>query len=62
MPPVPPITWQIVALLLAVIAGVTFLGYEHDVGSDLIGAVYTGILSAVLVGHFATKGAGGGGP
>lgn len=57
------LTWQIVVLVLAVLGGATFLGYTHDLSAQVVGGLYLGVISAVLVGHYSTRGgSSGGGP
>jgi hypothetical protein len=55
------LTWQVVALVLAVIGGATFLGYSHDLGPQVVGGIYTAVLTGVLVGHYTTRAGSGGG-
>lgn len=49
------ITWQVAIILLAVLGGVSFLGYEHVVTGDFVGTIYGAIVGAVTVGHFASN-------
>jgi hypothetical protein len=53
------ISWQIVVLVLAVLGGSTFLGYEHVLTGDVVAGVYTAVLSGALVGHFTAKAGSG---
>lgn len=57
------ITWQVVIIVLAVLGGATFLAYSHDLDAQTVGALYSGVIAAVLIGHYATRGgSSGGGP
>jgi len=55
------LTWQVVALVLAVVGGATFLGYSHDLGAQVVGGIYTAVLTGVLVGHYTSRAGNGGG-
>lgn len=48
------ITWPMVTVIGMLLAGVSFLGYEHVVTGDLIGTIYGAVASGSIVGHFAT--------
>lgn len=50
------LSWQLVVILLALLGGVSFLGYEHDLSEQTISAIFGAVSSGVLVGHFTTKG------
>lgn len=60
LPGAASISWQVVALVLAVVGGATFLGYEKVLDGQTVGTLFGAVISAALVGHFATKGNGGG--
>lgn len=43
-------------IVLAILGGATFLGHDHVLTADAVSGIYTGVLGAVLVGHFTTRG------
>lgn len=53
------LSWEVVLIVIAALAGATFLGYEHDLDAQVVGGIYTAILSGVLVGHFTIKAGNG---
>ena len=54
------LSWQVTAIVLAVLGGSTFLGYEHILVSGTVASIYSAILGGILVGHFTTKNGGPG--
>lgn len=49
------ISYPLVLLMCAIIGGASFLGYEHVLDGQTIGALYGSIVTGVTVGHFTTK-------
>lgn len=54
------ISWPIVALLLGVLGGTAYLGNQHVMSSSDVSNIYLAVVSGGVVGHFATRGIGGG--
>lgn len=53
--PTTTLTYPLTLLLLGVLAGVSFLGVDHVLSGEVVAGIYTGVLSAVTVGHYSTK-------
>lgn len=50
------LSYPLALVLACVLAGATFLGYNHDLAAGVVAGIYSAILSGVLVGHFTTTG------
>lgn len=50
------LSYPLAIVLAVVLAGATFLGYEHDLTQGVVAGIYSAVLSGVLVGHFTTTG------
>lgn len=50
------LSYPLAIVVACVLAGATFLGYNHDMSSAVVASIYTGIISGTLVGHFTTTG------
>lgn len=50
------LTYPMVLLFVIVLAGASFLGYEHVLTGQVIAGIYSGVISGAAVGHFATTG------
>jgi TM2 domain-containing membrane protein YozV len=50
------VNWPLVAILCAVLAGASFLGWDHVLAGEVVAGIYTAVLTAVGVGHFASNG------
>lgn len=48
------LTWPVVVILGFVLAGVSFLGYDHILSGQFVASIYAAIAGAVTAGHFAT--------
>lgn len=46
------LSWPVTLIVLAILGGSTFLGYEHTVNADAVLSIYSTIIGGVLVGHF----------
>lgn len=55
------LSYQVTAIVLAILGGITFLGYNHDVTAAAVMSTYSTIIGGVLVGHFVQSSNGGGG-
>lgn len=51
----PTITYPLALLMCIVIGGASFLGYEHVLDGQTIGALFGSIVTGITVGHFTTK-------
>jgi hypothetical protein len=54
------LSWPLVAMLLGILAGASFLGYDHILSAGFVGTIYGAVLATAGVGHFATTGIGNG--
>jgi len=54
------LTYPLAIVCACVLAGATFLGYNHDLSSAVVASIYTAIISGVLVGHYSTTGTSNG--
>lgn len=52
------LSYPLAIVLACIIAGASFLGYNHDLAAGVVAGIYSAILSGVLVGHFTTNGSG----
>lgn len=52
------LSWPLVALFGMILAGASFLGYEHVLTGSVVAGIYGAVVSGGAVGHFATKGSG----
>lgn len=52
------LTYPLAIVLACVLAGATFLGYNHDLAAGTVAGIYSAVLSGVLVGHFTSNGSG----
>lgn len=50
------LSYPLAIVLACIIAGASFLGYNHDLAAGVVAGIYSAILSGVLVGHFSTNG------
>lgn len=53
--PVTTLTYPLVAILACILAGASFLGYSHDLSSQVVATIYGAVISGVTVGHFTSK-------
>jgi hypothetical protein len=54
------ISYPLAIVIACILAGATFLGYNHDLDSGVVASIYTAVISGTLVGHFTTNGSGKG--
>lgn len=54
------LSYPLAIVIGCIIAGATFLGYNHDLAAGVVAGIYGAILSGTLVGHFSTTGNGSG--
>jgi hypothetical protein len=52
------LSYPLAIVIACVLAGATFLGYNHDLDAGVVASIYTAIVSGALVGHFSTTGTG----
>jgi hypothetical protein len=50
------ITYPLAFLIAIVVAGASFLGYEHVLDGQTIGTLFGAIVTGATVGHFGGKG------
>jgi hypothetical protein len=48
------LSWPLVVILTAILAGASFLGHDHVITGDVVAGIYGAIVSGVTVGHFST--------
>lgn len=53
------ITYPLAFIVLVVVGGASFLGYEHVLDGQTIGTLFGAIVTGVTVGHFTGKGSNG---
>jgi hypothetical protein len=51
------LSWPLVAILAAILAGASFLGHDHVLSGEFVASIYAAVVSAVTVGHFSTTNA-----
>lgn len=49
------LTYPLVIMLCAILAGASYLGIDHVLSGEFVAGIYSGVLGAVTVGHFATN-------
>lgn len=50
------ITYPLALVIVVVVAGISFLGYEHVLDGQTIGTLFGAIVTGTAVGHFTSKG------
>ena len=50
------ISYPLAFIVMVVVAGASFLGYEHVLDGQTIGTLFGAIITGVTVGHFTAKG------
>lgn len=50
------LSYPLAIVIACVLAGATFLGYNHDLAAGVVAGIYGAVLSGTLVGHFSTNG------
>lgn len=53
------VSYPLAIVIACVLAGASFLGYQHVLTGDFVGSIYGGIVGGITVGHFANTSSGG---